>query len=51
MVIFISSIWLRSQVPTYGDNDDNVAQRGTHTGQPMHAYAAYTTQELGEKVC
>ena len=26
----------------YGDHDD-VAQHGAYTGQPMHAYAAYTS--------
>ena len=29
-------------VPTYGE-DDGVAQHGAHSGQPMHACAAYTS--------
>ena len=31
------------RAPTNGDDDDDVAQHGAYTGQPMYAYAAYTS--------
>ena len=33
-----------SRVPTYRDSDDDdVAQHGAHSGQPMHVYATYSS--------
>ena len=36
------SVAYGSRVPMYSDHDD-VAQHGAYTGQPMYAYAAYTS--------